>query len=111
MKIQYVIVRRDTEFTHGATIAQAVHAVTLCQHTHFDKDYLEYCQEGFAMRTVILQCTQENMPEIIKELQERKIKHCVWREMPEDIETAIALYPYEKDLIKAIPAIRKLKLY
>ncbi|EIJ88737.1 hypothetical protein NEPAR06_1272 [Nematocida parisii] len=111
MKIQYVIARNDTEFPQGATIAQAVHAVTLCHHEHFDAEYLNYHKEGFSMRTAVLQSSKEQMDELIKELKNREIKHSVWIEQPENIMTAVAIYPYEKDLLKGIPELRKLKLY
>ncbi|KAH9386385.1 uncharacterized protein NEMAJ01_1281 [Nematocida major] len=111
MKIQYVIVRNDTGFPRGATAAQAVHAVTACQHEHLDQGYLEYISEGAGMHTAVLQCTQEEMAALVEALRKKEVKFSAWVEMPENMLTAVAIYPYEKARLQEIKELRRLKLY
>ncbi|KAI5188826.1 hypothetical protein NEMIN01_0194 [Nematocida minor] len=111
MKIQYVIVRNDTGFSKGSTAAQAVHAAVLCYHEHFDEDFSLYVLLGSKMTTVVLQCTKEELARISSILDEKKIKHSKWLEMPENEVTSLAIYPYEKELVQSIREIRSLRLY
>lgn len=111
MKIQYVVLRNDTNFTKGATTAQAVHAVTLCYAEHYDTAYGEYIKEGSKMTTAVLQANEQELLALIAALEKNAIKHSVWIEHPENTVTAVALYPYEKAYVQQIKELKSLKLY
>ena len=118
MMRQVVLLRRDLllapqNWTLGSVIAQAVHASVDClQQYKNDNNVAKYTADGARkfMTTIILEVRDEtHMNELMISLSQASVDHTIWSEQPENIITAIALKPYEKEDLP--PFLRSLRLF
>lgn len=94
-------------------IAQGAHAATsvlATYPTHANVQTYISPDNRAHMTKVILQCKNLNaLQGVAAKLDESGLKYCVWKEMPEAIETALATVPYTRDDIG--DALKKCQLY
>lgn len=102
---QVILLRHDLlarpNWTLGSVIAQAIHASIDCLHQYRnDTNVIKYTSDGArgSMTTIILEVRDEaHMGELKDALLHACIDHTIWVEQPENMATAIALKPYEKE--------------
>ncbi|XP_015792892.1 putative peptidyl-tRNA hydrolase PTRHD1 [Tetranychus urticae] len=108
--IQYIVVRCDLNWPLGALIAQGCHAsvaaLTKFKEHDFTKSYLQDLEN---MHKVVLKADEAQLTEIVTKLTNNNIDFYLWKEMPENITSALATRPYYKQDIH--PFLKHLKLY
>lgn len=92
-------------------MTQASHAsVAAIFKNYEDQNVTEYLSQLDTMHKVVLEIGSETkLNNLAKKLEENQIKHYLWTEQPENIPTALATMPYEKDFIK--PYFKKLNMF
>jgi len=109
--VQYVIVRGDLKWPTGALIGQGCHAsvAAICSNIN-DPQTSEYLQDLDHMTKVVLKAeSEQQILDASKTLEENDIKHYVWREQPENIISALATVPRDRDVLK--PLLANFKLF
>lgn len=61
------------------------------------------------MHKVVLEANEKEFNELNESFSVNKIDYYLWKEMPENIASAISTKPYQKKLIA--PLVKHLKLY
>lgn len=108
--LQYIVVRNDLHYPVGALMAQAAHAAVLAIHTFKDdRETAAFLSRPGEMRTVILQCTRDELARLEQALSSSRIKHAPWVELPENDRTAIGLAPTRKSAVAEM--LRGLRLF
>ncbi|KAJ1500609.1 peptidyl-tRNA hydrolase domain-containing protein 1, partial [Coelomomyces lativittatus] len=84
----------------GSVIAQACHASTLALYRFKDHpNTLLYMSEEnqLHLHKVIYEVASlKHLDALSNQLQEHKVDHILWKELPEEIYTAIATRPYRR---------------
>jgi peptidyl-tRNA hydrolase len=116
--LQYVVIRRDilpskkssSGFSMGACIAQACHAATAAVVQNYDSGFTKSYLSSLGDMTVCVLGvdTAAELEELSLELGAHGINCHLWLEKPENIVTALATAPTEKDQV--FPFVRHLKL-
>ncbi|KAI5179457.1 hypothetical protein PAEPH01_2647, partial [Pancytospora epiphaga] len=111
---QYILLRNDLkEFSKGALIAQACHAVSYATTSFISHpDTVAYIEDIKNMRKVILKIRETDIQEICSVFIENEVDFVVWVEMPEDIMTCVATRPIDLDLFPSVLVyLQKYKLF
>lgn len=111
---QYIVLRADLDWPRGALAAQAVHAALKCVELHRDEaGTQDYLSDLDGMHTVVLSCPDRaGLVALAGRLLERGVACELWKEQPEDEETALAVVPcVGKTLEKARAVLRGLELF
>lgn len=109
--VQYILVRKDLNWTTGALIAQACHAsiasISNSSNSPHTKSYLNNLEN---MHKIILRAEKvDDLMDIEKKLKESNISHHLWIERPENIPSCLAVSPQPKSLVQSI--FKHLKLF
>lgn len=109
--VQYILVRKDLNWTTGALIAQACHAsiasISNSHNSPHTKSYLDHLEN---MHKIILRADNvEDLMDVEKKLKEMNISHYLWIEKPENIPSCLAVSPQPKSLVQSI--FKHLKLF
>ena len=116
--VQYIIVRRDLEMTHGKMAAQVAHASLASVYPYmFDKYVVEWLNGPFAK--IILRAKNRNhLEKLIGKLEEaglvyKDIVDSCRTELEKETDmgtlTCVGIKPYPKEMLKGI--LKKYQLY
>ena len=100
---QFIVLRKDLgrnqRWPLGALSAQVAHAsVAAIWKYRENASTSAYCEDAANMRKVVLETKNENQLRALGEqLTAAGVEHCVWIEQPEDVATALATRPYDKE--------------
>lgn len=113
--VQFILLRKDLNWSFGALATQAVHASNLCLlkywHTTTDNDSIINISLIEKMHTILKEL--KNLKELEK-LESALLFHSIdyvkWKEEPEGVFTAIAIKPMFKNkiywLVKKFPLFK-----
>ncbi|UXI21657.1 ATP-dependent RNA helicase DDX24 [Sarcoptes scabiei] len=109
--VQYVIVRGDLNWPTGALIGQGCHASVAAIYKYLNESTTqEYLQNLDRMTKLVLRADSETEIFKIQEiLQKNNIKHYTWIEQPENIISALATIPMQREILK--PLLKGYKLF
>lgn len=114
--VQYVLLRKDLNKlksfkSKGSIVAQACHASIAAIYKSLDTNTTKLYTENLDQmtKTILSIPNEESLIELSKLLKEKGVGHVVWKENPEEIYTALAIYPTFKDEVEEI--FKPYKLY
>ncbi|KAI2811007.1 peptidyl-tRNA hydrolase domain-containing protein 1 [Blomia tropicalis] len=109
--VQYVIVRGDLKWPTGALIGQGCHASVAAIFNQInDPRTNDYLKDLDHMTKVVLKAeSEQQIIDASTKLEENGIKYYIWREQPENIITALATIPHERETLK--PLLSNFKLF